>query len=117
MATFYSEDPRRLLVSEPQLTRWRSRHRGHRESYKMNLEAAQTYFDIVRLYERSAAVKEDLANKMTYLTDGADVAGVSWRAEDEIFFTEVSVTGSNSLIARVQKLENRVLTLERNREI
>lgn len=53
MPLFYWNVDTSQFIFQPQTTRWRSRFRGPRESWKQNLEMDQIAYDIYQLYNRT----------------------------------------------------------------
>lgn len=81
----YSEFDRRNRLCEPQFQRDRSRYRGSRESYKLNLEIAQATYDLMRLYRLVTRAEEDHANNIhTLQTDDTQVMDITVVAVDTI---------------------------------
>lgn len=112
MPIFYSENQTEFELTEPQLTRWRHRLRGPRESLKHNVHADQIEFDIQSLYTLAAELQDKITDGFYLLEFGGDVdADVSW---DTATPTEepVVIDGLETLVAEIARLRLRVAAME-----
>lgn len=102
MPVFYNENSQiKMQLRQPTLTRARHRYRGHRESYKINLEITQFLHDAATLYGEVVTMEEGLEDQFTTMLDG-----------DEDIVTGVDVLGIVELTTRTQRLRDRVKRLE-----
>lgn len=104
MPVFYYENPElKTQLSQPTLTRARHRYRGPRESYKLNLEISQLLYDFTRLYDRVIDAEQLHLDGVVTVTEPTDPP-ITELAADWI--------GLYELTSRVQRLRDRVRTLE-----
>ncbi len=132
----FSQPNTSYFIMAPQLTRWRSRYRGQRESYKVNLEMQQLLFDIRKLYEQVSFTTAYIANNSINLEHGVSLVGFYWSNyyPTQIYDTstydadeydgpvtssipsedlnELDLTGTNDIVIRLSRLLKRVETLE-----
>lgn len=74
----YTNPDKRSRILAPQLTRWRSRYRGQRESYKTNLQMQQFLFDTRKLYEVFDRTSISITNFEYNLEFGANISVNYW---------------------------------------
>jgi hypothetical protein len=131
MPLFYWTVDTSQFILQPQTTRWRSRYRGPRESWKQNLEMNQIAYDIHQLYTRTYAdeiqyetnhhsIEFGLSNNLAFTITGVR------QFDDGIFDSTLgydaatpntypaSINGSEDMVRRIQELQFRVGMLERN---
>lgn len=106
MPDLFTKSNRQL--SAPQFQRSRQRLRGPRESEKMNLEVAQFYYDIERLYERLQEVGVRLASNIAAIEDGT----VSLEVYEGGSSTVSLISGMLDIATEISMLEDRVRSLE-----
>jgi len=106
MPTLYHEYNRREQFLAPQYTRSRHRYRGPRESYKVNLEIDQFAFSVHRLHETYEDFRGEFVTKAFLLLEGGE-SGFN-DADDQ----QVLLPGYEELVARLQRIQNRVRALE-----
>ena len=100
MSVLFHDKDRRSQLTQPQISRYRSRFRGPRESSEINLEIHQTYYDVARLYARANDMVQTMAEHRETLWDGGTVVDA------------VAIEGLTELITRVDRLRSRVAALE-----
>jgi len=101
-------------VHQPNFTRWRHRLRGPRESYKINLEMDQFYYDIQTLKIRYDIVRDNLDYITGHYTEGGAMTGVevAWELDATPGEEDLVLEGLNNLSARIESLRERVRKLE-----
>lgn len=99
----------RSWVLAPQVTRWRSRYRGQRESWKINLEMNQFLYDIRKLWEGNQTVTNNL-NEFLYNLEYGVPDSVDYVRPYSI--GNDALPGSQDLILRLERLLKRVERLE-----
>lgn len=106
MAEFFSAPDKNPSV--PQIQRSRQRFRGPRDSSKHNLEAAQFYYDVERLYERFKEISLHFSDNCNSLVDGAPMPVGATPT-----YVPVFVPGVQELAKEISLLENRIKSLEK----
>lgn len=96
---YWQTDTSRWLL-QPQTTRWRSRYRGPRESWKVNLELDQIGLDISRLYYRSGNDQTLFDQQSFYVEFGVnyDPVGLPYNNSFAYNFTMIYETGLSTFI-------------------
>lgn len=112
MAVFYNTNITQYEITEPQLTRWRHRYRGVRESLKFNTETQQFLYDVTELYAQNAALSERMTFDLGLVEDGGSItAVVSWDDGSPVE-EPVVLAGLDTLVVRAQALNQRITALE-----
>jgi predicted RNA-binding protein associated with RNAse of E/G family len=116
MATLYSEIDKSDWYYQPNFVRFRHRYRGVRESYKINTEITQYYYDIRKIFNESESIRDDLDTYSDIILNGGTIDGC-------VYYEVLSATpiesnleliGLSELAIRTEKLRNRTKILERN---
>jgi hypothetical protein len=114
MPITYSEADKRYWYYQPQLTRWRHRYRGPRESLKINQEIGQLLYDLTKIKQRN----DELLAELDYYTD---IMQNGWDFDGDVDYTDYSssttfapaeLPGNIDLASRIESLRNRVRGLE-----
>lgn len=109
----YSTVNRRLFISAPTLTRWRARHRGPRESFKINSEITQLLYDIRVLYEKYDSLADQLNYNTDVLEQGLNLTQTyRWADATTPADNPIALTGVNDITLRLSQLAQRVRALE-----
>lgn len=109
----YNTINRRLFISAPTLTRWRARHRGPRESYKINTEITQLLYDIRVLYEKYDTLADQLNYNADVLEHGLNLTQTfRWADATTPADTPIALPGINDIALRLSRLAQRVRALE-----
>jgi hypothetical protein len=112
MLFLYSSNYDDVELTEPQMTRWRFRYRGVRESYKSNISADQALFDIAFLYGEISTQDSELDDNLDTIENGGSVdADFVW--DDATPTLEpIELDGIADLASRLDKLRQRIKYLE-----
>lgn len=106
MPTFYDDNDSQDDFLEPQLTRWRHRFRGQRESYKINTETNQFLYDVRLLYQRAADLTELLEGYIDLLVNGGEIeAGYNSATPIVVPGIEELASELDALLVRLRHLE------------
>lgn len=115
----YAAVNRRTQISAPNFVRSRARYRGHRESFKINLEIHQLAYDLRRLYERYDVIDAALTTHLNTIEDGGQVGatlvgtvGVAVRLAGDTSDKPFIITGVDDIADRLSRLETRIKNLE-----
>lgn len=135
----YSVNQPNKMIYSPQIIRSRARHRGQRESEKVNLEMYQFLFDARKIYEFIGLNSNNLVHNILSLEYGSNLTTYFWSnyypqqlydastydgdSYDGPIFIDTPVnqltifnnTGSNDTIMRLNRLLTRVRALETSR--
>lgn len=106
MPIFYDNNKTTFELTEPQLTRWRHRYRGHRESLKVNTEGDQMKYDIHSLYAQLESLRERLMRNFHLLEQGGEVDALY--SEDGGAEDSVVLSGLDSIAAEIEALRHRL---------
>lgn len=102
MPTYYWATDTSKYVIMPQSTVLRSRYKGHRSSWKVNLEMNQFAYDVYQLYYRTGTDQTTFESQAYNLEFGTTTPGIS----------PATITGTQDIIRRIQHLLWRVKLLE-----
>lgn len=112
MPIFYSDNQTEFELTEPQLTRWRHRLRGPRESLKHNTQAMQIEYDLRTLYSDSAELRERMREGFELIEFGGSVdADILWD-DDTPVEEPIELVGLEDLVAETQRLMLRIAAME-----
>lgn len=103
MATILPEYSTEDIFIQPQLTRYHHKHRSPMDSEKLNLELTQTRYDIFKLYELMSVLESNLVSYFSIIEEAS--SGVPAALGQ--------FTGLNDLNTRLQRLADRIETLEK----
>jgi len=133
----YEDPDTSYYIMAPQLTKWRSRYRGQRSSYRANLEMQQLLYDLRKLYEISSLTTAFIATNSTNLEYGINLTQYFWtdyypsEAYDASSYDQneydgpafqtvpveeqvaLDLPGTNDIVMRLNRLLRRVETLEK----
>lgn len=114
MAKLYDLRDLRYWVYQPNLTRWRHRYKGVRESLKVNQEIGQYYYDIKNCDKRLDDLEDELDAYADLLINGGTVEDVqfNWLDDATPSVADLVIPGFDSLAGAIEGLRNRVRKLE-----
>lgn len=96
------------------LTRWRHRYRGPRESLKINTEIAQFRHDIWRIHKEVNKNEDNLDPRIETLVDGGTVDNLTalWSDDATPSLDVMTLPGLDELQRRVEAMRRRIYDLE-----
>ena len=114
MPVLYRTIDKRNWTHQPQLTRWRHRWRGNRESLKVNTEINQTFYDLTRLNTRAETVDSTLETNRDTIRDGGYLGGIDfqWASDATPTIEPVFLPGMDDVTTRIELLRKRIRDLE-----
>jgi hypothetical protein len=101
-------------IQQPNLTRWRHRYNGVKESLKINQEIGQYYYDIHILETRHNSINDFLQILLDDVEYGVDYVQVQSNVGQPAYdqFEAISTTGMKDIITNLENLRQRVRDLE-----
>ena len=115
MPTMFSDNLTQFELTEPQLTRWRHRYRGQRESYKFNVESDQMLYDIITLYATYDSLRADVKADHALMVEGGELEDVAFEYEvdgNPVSDDPLTILGIEALASEVELLRLRLQALE-----
>jgi hypothetical protein len=113
VGTFYSRMNKDSWLYQPNFRRSRHRYRGHRESFKINLEINQMYTDLCNLDIKLTQGEDQLDQLVSNILEGVTHTGITYTDTDATpTDEEVILLSMNEFTANMAALKERIKRLE-----